>query len=108
MRATTTAPRNSFDYWFGVLTPAILLIWIVPAVLLRAWVLTALWAWYVVPGFGVSPLRMSIAFGLSVLIALAIPRSAAKDEKSGWAIVAMPFLNPLMALFMGWIGSFFV
>lgn len=108
MRATATNARSSADYWLGVMTPVILLIWIVPAVLLRAWVLTALWAWYVMPGFGVSPLHMSIAFGLSVLIALAIPRSTGKDDKGAWQIITASFVNPLMSLLMGWIGSFFV
>lgn len=109
MRATSTAPYSSEDYWLGMATPFFLVVWVLPVVLLRAWVITKLWTWYVEPGFGVLPLRMSIAYGLSVLIVLLVPRtSAGKDTRSATQILFEPFFGPAFALLVGWIGSFFV
>lgn len=81
-------------------------------VLLNGWVLSKLWAWFIVPPFAAPPLTLVQAIGVSVVAAFLI-RSAHKDSgskdsdesfehalaKSAMTII----LSPLMALAFGWI-----
>lgn len=98
---------DPIDFYAGMVAPVFIAAWVVPVVLLRAWVITMLWAWYIVPGFGAAPLRMSIAFGLSVLVAMLAPKSDS-EKKSFPVVVLLSFLNQLIPLLIGWVGSFFV
>lgn len=109
MSATTKLdPDISAAFWLGMGMPMLLAAWLIPAILLRAWVITMLWEWYIVPGFGAQPLRMSIAFGLSALVAMMTPSFHGKDDRTMAVKLSMPFFGPLMSLLIGWIGSFFV
>ena len=98
------------DFGLKMLIIAGLFLFVAPLAILRAWVLSWLWQWYVVPHFGVAPLPVAIAFGLA-LIASYIKASTSTVKKEyrettlEW--VSM-FVNPLAALLIGWIGSFFV
>ena len=40
------------------------------AILVRAWVLTELWGWFIVPTFGVAAINMPVALGISLTVAL--------------------------------------
>lgn len=84
------------------------LVWIIPTILLRSWVTTVLWAWYIVPGFNVPPIRMSIAFGATLLIHFVTPRVPTDEKKSPWETIGWSILVPVFSLTVGWIGSFFV
>lgn len=108
--STTTKSDPEIDtaFWLGLGTPLLLAAWVVPAVLLRAWVITMLWGWYLIPGFGLQPLRMSIAFGLSILAAMMTPSYHGKDDRSISVKLLMPFVGSLSSLMAGWIGSFFL
>ena len=50
------------------------------AVLLRAWVFTQLWLWFVVQQFHVAPLPMLVAYGLTLLVALLVPHNPPKSD----------------------------
>lgn len=69
-----------------------------------------LWIWFVVPQFGLAPLSINTAIGLSVLIGLySSQRAEPKDkERTGYAAlgycVARIALIPALALLMGWIA----
>jgi hypothetical protein len=100
--------KSKADYYSGMVTPFLLAGILVPAILLRAWVITIMWNWYVVSAFGVSPLKMAYAFGFSVMIGMFTGRQANKENNKPWLWLAQLFTDPLMALLLGWIGTFFI
>lgn len=104
-----SASARKMIFYSGMITPFLIAAWIVPVLLLRMWVITMLWAWYVVPGFNVAPLRMSIAFGLSTIVVMLSPKR--DSDKSGVPLGQMAtesVINQLFPLAIGWAGSFFV
>lgn len=44
------------------------------ALLFHGWALTKLWLWFVVPQFGLAPLRVSRAVGLALIIGIIVTR----------------------------------
>lgn len=79
------------------------------AVLVKTFVISTLWGWYMVPYFGVEPLPMVVAFGIILLVGyLMMPLMHHEDKRTWqqklWAAIAVP---PLF-LFMGWLGTFFM
>lgn len=99
----------SAAFWIGFVTPFALTTWFVPAVLWRAWVLMKLWAWFVVPAFGVAPLHLVYAFGLCIIANSfrAMPQPE-KDPCSAFFAMGFAFVGPFITLGLGWIGSLFV
>jgi hypothetical protein len=76
-------------------------------VCLRAWVITKLWAWYFVTGFGLAPVTLPVAFGISLLVGYLIP--TIKDSTKTWQDnLAEVVINPFVVLFIGWIGTLFM
>lgn len=47
---------------------AIRLALVIPTVAWRGWVLTKLWAWFIVGAFGADPLRLVDAIGISLVV----------------------------------------
>lgn len=84
------------------------------AALWRAFVLMKLWAWFVVPAFGLQPISMITAFGLAVLISFGFmtPSASADDGRKDDAdeakelimTIGYGFLWPALGLVVGWIG----
>jgi hypothetical protein len=99
--------KLSFEFWAGVFSPFLIFALAVPLVLLKAWVLTWLWNWYIVPIFHVAPLRMIFAFGLSLTINYLFPRNES-SSKEGIAAIWQAIFSPLLALLLGWIGTWFI
>lgn len=75
------------------------------------YVLTLLWAWFVVPTFGLPPLALAPAIGLAVVAGYlthqytpkaAPPAGDGKWDETGRAIGSMA-LRPALALLVGWI-----
>jgi len=97
----------SLDFWAGVFSPFLLILFIVPLILLKAWVLTWLWKWYVIPVFGLPPLRLVFAFGLSLTANYLLPNGPSEKLK-GPALLAQWIISPLVALALGWMGTWFI
>ena len=79
-----------------------------PLALLRGWVLSILWAWFVVP-LGVIAVSVPHAVGLSILITmLTLHKTEDKDRTTEEKIAAyvMVVIYPLMSLFFGWIWQY--
>ena len=77
------------------------------------YVLTILWAWFVVPTFGLPALAIAPAIGLSVVAGYLthqyIPKAAkpageGKWEETGRVVASMVF-KPAFALLVGWIAK---
>jgi len=79
----------------------------------RAFVLTLLWSWFVVPTFGVDDLSMPVAFGISLVVGMMARQSpCTKDtrtpaEQAG-AFIIGGILLPAIALLFGWIATLFM
>ena len=79
-------------------------------------VLTILWGWFVVPAFGLAPLSVPVAIGLSTIIGMymkvKIDDEAAKtsDEKAKEVItsIVVAAVKPAWLLLIGWIVTLFM
>ena len=103
----TVSSDEKTAFWAGMLAPFAIAAWVLPVVFLRAWVIVKVWDWYFIPAFGVTPLRMVYAFGISVMAALLVP-SRSSDKVKGASLFVVTFVSPLVSLFMAWIGAFFL
>lgn len=81
---------------------------IFPILATRAWVLSMLWGWYVVPVFGVQPLRMVFAFGIAVIVMEIIPSIREDNGRPAGELVVRALTSPLVGLALGWLGTFFI
>lgn len=93
---------------------------IVVGVLWRAWVLTQLWAWLVVPIFHFPALRLIGAYTISLIVAfLTVSRGTETSTenkasvKPNWPAImgktiGWTLLGPAVSLGVGWIAHFFV
>jgi len=74
---------------------------IVPLAMLRGFVLSTMWAWFVVP-LGLPAIGIALAIGLSLTVGLFSGLSPKRDEKP-WVQIAAGFVAPLLTLFCGWL-----
>ena len=76
---------------------------------LHGYVLSIIWAWFVVPTFGIARLSVPAAIGISILIKTITTESGSdKDENKSsaaviWSALVSVFGAPLFALFVCWI-----
>jgi len=81
--------------------------------IINGFVLTKLWAWFMVPAFGLPQLSIPIAIGVSMVVKYLTYQKPpeSKDEnnvnKIGEALGFVIFY-PLITLFIGWVVHFFV
>lgn len=88
-------------------------IWAIGA-LWGGYVLTVLWAWFIVPTFHLPPLSLVAAIGMSMVIGY-LTSHIDMEHKSeiGWGQrfanrIVVALLKPLFALFFGWIIHLFM
>lgn len=86
----------------------------VVATLWEAFVITKLWAWFIVPFFGLAPISLAMAVGFSALFALFayqyIPTNVSKENMESFLFEGLftKFWIALMALTIGWIATFYL
>jgi hypothetical protein len=82
----------------------------IPLVLLRGWVLSVLWGWFVVTIFHLPPLGIAQAIGISIVITTFFTTTAPNTDKKRdwWEPLIEGFIAPLMGLGMGFIVKQFV
>lgn len=78
------------------------------AIVWKGYVLTILWAWFIVPIFGLAAITIPQAIGLALIILFVTPTpssSKSKDEFSTRVALAifLPFMLPAFVLLIGWI-----
>lgn len=77
--------------------------------LLRGWVLSILWRWFMVPTLGLPALSVLQAIGIALVVGMLTHQSQHypenKDEKTSTKVVRVsePFLTPFVTLLIGWI-----
>ena len=80
----------------------------------RAFAVTVLWAWFIVPLFALPSLPVAGAAGITAMVALLVPNRVEKSDLKdlplekvvSMSIAAAGF--PAVALFVGWIATLFV
>lgn len=79
-------------------------------VLMYAWALRALWAWFVVPAFHVAPISLATAAGLYLIAALlrAAPATDLQDDKRTFGqklgrVFAWATFYPTLIWVIGWM-----
>lgn len=79
-----------------------------PAYILEGWVITKLWAWFVVTQFGIAQIGIAEAVGLSTLLTLVThPMPTVKNKDGSYEFSASfywLFLRPLTILLVGYIA----
>ena len=97
---------------------AFAVVYVAAAVIVKGYVLSVLWSWFVMPTFALPTLSVPLAIGLTMVVAVVLPRPtiptpAEEKKKSGWRkfYEALVFVfGPLLALPMGqiilwWMGQ---
>jgi hypothetical protein len=72
------------------------------------WVLHVLWAWFVVPLFGLPALTVPYAIGLSLVSKMLRGRGYSDKDESFWKSLMNAAIGPAIVLLVGWIVLKFV
>lgn len=92
------------------------IVW-VSTVVLRGWVLTVLWGWFVASTFNVRPLTITAAIGLSMIVAFLTAqykptKNTTSSKKNSWTMLAeqlvFAIIYPLLSLGIGYIVQLFM
>ncbi|MDP3696508.1 MAG: hypothetical protein Q8R55_00575 [Candidatus Taylorbacteria bacterium] len=82
---------------------------VVVSTLLRGYVLSVLWRWFMVPTLGLPALSVAQAIGIALVVGMLTHQSQHypedKDEKTSKKVVRItePFLTPFAVLLIGWV-----
>lgn len=71
-------------------------------------VLKALWAWFVVPTFGLPDLSLPIAIGVGLVVSFLTHQYVPTKDEDLPKVIVNDFLYPLIALVMGFVVHLFV
>jgi hypothetical protein len=77
----------------------------------RGYVLSVLWAWFMVPAFGLPALSVALAIGLSLIVGLVTHQRTGREIEKPFSLgvtVALATLAPALCLLAGWIAHQFV
>ena len=75
-------------------------------IVMRAWVLTILWGWFIVP-FGLPALGIAWAIGIAATISIFTAKPV-KSEEGDNSSLAFAIVQPLMALLIGFVAHSFL
>lgn len=87
--------------------------WVVLGAILRGWVLSIMWNWFVVSTFGLPALSIAAAIGVSLVVGLMTYQYIyTEDDRSDSSKIAaglgVNIGGPLVVLLMGWIVKQFL
>lgn len=81
----------------------IAVVMVIPLILLRGFVLSTMWSWFVCP-LGIAPISFSLAVGLSLVVGLFhVPDYYDKSLSESLKTVGMIYLGPIVSLIFGWV-----
>jgi hypothetical protein len=87
----------------GVFAVAGVVALMIVASMLRGWALSTLWAWFAVPIFGLPPLGIAQAIGISLTLGMITHQYVPTKEKDTAGPILFSLLMPLLAVGIGWI-----
>lgn len=82
---------------------------LVPIAIWRGYVLSILWAWFMVPTFGLPALSLAAAIGVAMVISfLTYQHSNCQEKEQSFGdkltnTFGVAFIYPLLSLGMGWV-----
>jgi len=81
---------------------------VVGGALMQGWALSTLWAWFIVPLFGVPLMPVGYAIGVSLLVGTLLfntstPKSNMTTSEQIGLVIGKVFVAPILSVFMGWI-----
>lgn len=87
------------------------LLWLIPASIIRGFVLSKLWLWFVASTFHIHTLSIATAIGISLIFTMLLPTNSSKNIHYGieWMLgVALTSIaSPMFILFLGWMVHHF-
>lgn len=77
--------------------------------MLRGYVLSVLWGWFIVPTFGLPGISIPIAIGIAVILSFTTHQlNVARETQTTGDRVFNAVVHPLFVLFIGWIVTLFI
>lgn len=74
--------------------------------ILKAWIISQLWLWYIVPAFGLPALRTIYAFGLALILNFTLPYRSDRVVTRDYIVSGIGFC--VFTLLVGWVGTWFI
>lgn len=74
----------------------------------NAYVVTKLWAWFIVAHFGVKAMTMPVAYGACLLVWLTTYKPSGDKDASSATLAFAGIVGPAIALLCGWIAQGFM
>jgi hypothetical protein len=80
----------------------------------RGWVLSRLWGWFIVTSFAAPPLHVVPSIGLMIVATFVINHPMVRSNKKESAgemmisFIVVAFLPPLLTLWVGWLVHLFL
>lgn len=83
---------------------------VIIAAMLRGWVLSVMWMWFVVPTFGLTPLSIPVAIGIGLILSFTTHQTniSAKPKRDISDIASSAVGYPLVLLGLAWIVKSFM
>lgn len=79
--------------------------------ILNGWVLSVLWAWFLVPSFGLPALKIPAAIGIATVVGMLTSQYIHNNESEEDEMVARVSHSvavPVVSLIIGFVARFFV
>jgi len=79
---------------------------LVVSTLLNGWVFSILWAWFIIPVFGLPALTIGQAIGLSMVVTFLTYQyvdNQKSDKETNYAVIVLPLAKPFMYLAIGYV-----
>lgn len=74
------------------------------AIILKVLVLKSLWAWFIVPFFGIAPLTFAMAFGFSLFATIAFGRLSTETQTEEESVAAL-VQSLILIVFIWFLGA---
>lgn len=106
------AEDKAKDTFAAIGVAVLLVVLLSPFLILRGWVMTVLWKWFVMPLFPVEPLGIIQALGLATALGLLTGTHRIeilrKSDLATHAVIRRHFTHSVCFLAMGWVLAFFL
>lgn len=83
-------------------------IYLIGLSIFSAFVFMKLWGWFVVPFFDLPEITLAYAYAFGLVVGIVIPTKYYKEDELDLELYVQVTLKPVLALFIGWILTFFI
>lgn len=104
MSENVTSDKVAAAFGIFVLT----CLFLIPASLLRGWVINTMWGWFVLPAFGFAAPGIAVCIGLSFFVHLFTSSRVDNDQRHVIEKLLTPIMRDLFTLGFGWLVTLFL